>query len=551
MNLVEPENELHCAYAEGPGWKPWIGYSFGRPDRIYFPNNRARSGDVAAGEALAARRDLARLRNLVIDAESSGKQVHAVGSGWSFSSVAFTSGHLVSTRGIQESALGLDEILPIEQLHIPEHVREMSVFVHGGCTLDRVMRHIDHADASPRRALVACGGSAGQTVAGLISTGTHGSHPHEAPPSDAVLALLVVAEGGKVYWIQRPDGPVARGGVPYADFEGEVIADAATMDAAILSLGCFGIIYAVLMKVRPIRWLLATRVERRLGSDLSWLAPASELRTVLESPATQFVEVVLNPHLTNAGGGASSHTAHFTTCRLAPAGGVRPSELPPLPLRTKLELIWILGKLRLLTRVAPAYAAARVPHYVDRFIRTMRPLETTCWVSRCHDLVARTAPEIRVASCEVAFPREMTVPVVDRLTRWVRKAAEGPRPFVFPGAVSLRYSAPSRATLSMITRRDGGPNGSPVDYDTTAEIFAVEMIHGRDRTRARLTECVDDLVRLGAIPHWGQIHRPNPAVTLCSFGAERLRAWRRAYRRLNPTRRTFENDFARAAGLLE
>ena len=88
--VIEPANELHCAFSEKSEWRPWIGYSFGQPERVYFPSNRPRRAAADPGEALSSRRDLARLRHVVVEAEAQGKQVHAVGRGWSFSSVGFT-----------------------------------------------------------------------------------------------------------------------------------------------------------------------------------------------------------------------------------------------------------------------------------------------------------------------------------------------------------------------------------------------------------------------------------------------------------------------------
>jgi hypothetical protein len=55
----------------------------------------------------------------------------------------------------------------------------------------------------------------------------------------------------------------------------------------------------------------------------------------------------------------------------------------------------------------------------------------------------------------------------------------------------------------------------------------------------------------GGAPHWGKLHTPDRDATVERFGTARLATWRRSIARLNPTRRTFENDFARAAGLFE
>ena len=153
---------------------------------------------------------------------------------------------------------------------------------------------------------------------------------------------------------------------------------------------------------------------------------------------------------------------------------------------------------------------------------------------------------MRIASCVVSFPSALTPRVLSTIARWVRTSCEQPRPFALPGAISIRYSAPSSSTLAIFGTRAGG-----AVYDTGAEFAALQPIHGRDHTRNSMLACVDELLKLGAIPHWGQLHLPSPATTLAQFGGERLASWRRAHRRLNPSGRTFGSDYARKAGLLE
>ncbi|MGG7569801.1 hypothetical protein [Streptomyces sirii] len=50
------------------------------------------------------------------------------------------------------------------------------------------------------------GGAGGQTVVGALSTGTHGGDWDRPSLADAVVALRLVADGGKRYWIEPVDG---------------------------------------------------------------------------------------------------------------------------------------------------------------------------------------------------------------------------------------------------------------------------------------------------------------------------------------------------------
>lgn len=545
--VVEPEDDLRCAYVTGASWKPWIGYSFGRPARIYLPSNRSRNGVVSGkAEPIAQRRDLARLRNLVRDAEHDGEQVHVFGSGWSFTGAPFTSGYMVSTaprQGLRPRAAGqaLDQILPMEQLHVPRSVAQGAVFAHGGCTLETVMDHI----LPTGRVVISPYASCRQTLAGLISTGTHGAVMREAPPADAVLGLCVIAEGGRLYWLQRPDGPVAAGDVPFDGFDGEVISDHAVMDAAMLSLGCIGIIYAVLLRVRPTYHLASTCFERLLpAGDYSYFAPSAELAQLIADPDVQSLEILVNPHVSRKlEDGRPAHTVHVTVGRLH-----EPREMKWVDMTVKqaAQFAWYISKDVVQGRLAPSMLVDDLPSQVDAILAKTRPLTPDGpRIGTPHAFIARGAPPIRVSVGEATFQRSQAPQVLDALVRWVAKQASEARPFVIPGAICLRYAAPSRAMLSPL----GVVRG--VVHDMSCEIFALQAVYGLDETRRRLLDAMHEMQSLGGAPHWGKLHAPDRAATLDRFGAPRLEAWRTAIRRLNPSKHTFENEFARTAGLFE
>jgi hypothetical protein len=545
-HVVEPDDDLRCAYVEGATWKPWIGYVFGQPDRIYFPTNRARSGEPEpADQPLAQRRDLARLRNLVRDAEAQDKPLHVVGSGWSFTGAPFTSGYLVATaprQGLRARRAGhaLDDLLPIDQLHVSEDVRHGAVFAHGGCTLETVMDHI----LPTGRVVISPYASCRQTLAGLISTGTHGAVMREPPPADAVLGLWVIAEGGKLFWLQRPGGPVAAGDVPFDGFDGEVIADDAVMDAAILSLGCAGIIYAVLLRVRPLYHLASSCFERVVArGDYSYFAPGDELAALIADPEVQSLEILINAHTSRVLDGKPAHTVHVTVGRLCPPGGTKWVDMT---VGQAAMFAWYVSKDVVEGRLAPFQLVDGMPRQVDAILAKTRPLTPDGpRIGTPHAFIARGAPPIRASVGEHTFRRDQAPAVVAAIVEWVEAQSAAERPFVLPGAICLRYAKPSRALLSPL----GIVRGEV--HDMSCEVFALQAVYGLDETRDRLLEAMRVLQDLGGAPHWGKLHAPDAEQTVERFGTARIAAWRAAMRRLNPTKRTFENDFARVAGLVE
>lgn len=113
-------------------------------------------------------------------------------------------------------------------------------------------------------ALETLGNAGGQTVAGAFSTGTHGGDFTLPPISDSVLAIHLVADGGKHYWIEAIDeryfpqltdddklyalyGTDELGGQD--NFK--IIRDNVLFDAVLVSAGRFGVIYSVVLRAVP------------------------------------------------------------------------------------------------------------------------------------------------------------------------------------------------------------------------------------------------------------------------------------------------------------
>jgi hypothetical protein len=119
--------------------------------------------------------------------------------------------------------------------------------------------------------LETAGNAGGQTFVGAFSTGTHGGDFDCGPLADAVVAMHLVADGGKHYWIessdehyhpQLTDHDLLRDLYGRDEYGGpdnfEVIRepDDATFRSLLVSAGRFGIIYSVVARAIPqyARW---------------------------------------------------------------------------------------------------------------------------------------------------------------------------------------------------------------------------------------------------------------------------------------------------------
>jgi hypothetical protein len=146
------------------------------------------------------------------------------------------------------------------------------------------------------------GGAGGQTVFGALTTGTHGGDFRQPPIADSVLALHLVVDGGKHYWIERS---VSRRWTQMTDddklrtlygdpkFGGpdnfEIRRDDNLFKAVLISAGRFGIVYSIVVgAVR--QYSLHEERRLRIWQDIKALIsdPTSELYVLPSNhPASQ------------------------------------------------------------------------------------------------------------------------------------------------------------------------------------------------------------------------------------------------------------------------
>jgi len=102
------------------------------------------------------------------------------------------------------------------------------------------------------------GGAGGQTVFGALTTGTHGGDFDLGPIADDVLAIHLVADGGKHYWIEPAyqtdfaDTPLTDDRKLRATYgqlgNFAVIRDNDLFHAVLISAGRFGIVYSIVLR---------------------------------------------------------------------------------------------------------------------------------------------------------------------------------------------------------------------------------------------------------------------------------------------------------------
>jgi hypothetical protein len=164
-------------------------------------------------------------------------RLHAAGSHWALSPATVSDNSFIETHDWNEifPAMGRmlydvvpgclsDEFLTDLNLRTSHAGSAPEYFVHfeSGKRIYQLYSELDVGDSQNADSLCApmkqrfnnglfegswafhtLGGAGGQTVVGALSTGTHGGDFDRPPIADAVVALHLVADGGKHYWIEK------------------------------------------------------------------------------------------------------------------------------------------------------------------------------------------------------------------------------------------------------------------------------------------------------------------------------------------------------------
>jgi len=190
------------------------------------------------------------LQGIIKDCVDKGKRLRARGSLWSLSTAAVTDGRLIDTTTLR---VALD--VPAA-LTVPAYAGDVARlrFVECGNSVSALN---DYLFAS-RLSLKASGSNNGQTIAGALSTGTHGGAYKFGPIAEMVVGIHLIVGPNKHVYLERKSYPVMK--ASFAQSLGaEFRQDDTLFNAALVSFGSFGIIHGLMIETRELFALNALR----------------------------------------------------------------------------------------------------------------------------------------------------------------------------------------------------------------------------------------------------------------------------------------------------
>jgi len=388
-------------------WRNWAGDQRCDPAAIERPGSVAEI--VAALERAAA----------------AGQRVRVAGSGHSFTDAACTDGRLLSLQR-------MDRVLDVDRASGLVRV-EAGISIH----------ELSAALASHGLAFENLGDIDVQTIAGAISTATHGTGARLRNLSAQIDSLDLVLADGSTLTVSASD------------------ADATPYLAARVGVGSLGVIAAVTLRAVPAFTLRGVDAPRPLGETLDRLEQLGE--------ENDHFELFVFPH-----------------CDTALTRTNNRVDEPPRP-RSRVSAY--ANDVLLTNRAFHAFCLAgrASPRWIPQLNRTVTKLAGSSTRVDRSDRIFASPRLVRFTEMEYALPRERTAEAVRRVMELIPR-----RGFHVPFPIEVRLVAEDDALLSPA-------HGRPTGY------VAVHMFKGMAwEPYFRAVEAIMD--EYDGRPHWGKRH---------------------------------------------
>ncbi|GAA4320211.1 L-gulono-1,4-lactone dehydrogenase [Mucilaginibacter gynuensis] len=447
---------------------------------------------------------------IIREAERKGYKVKAVGSGHSFSDIALTRDFLINTHKLNK-ILSTDLLSPLPAMDTAH------LFV---CECGVLIKQLNAALDARKLALPNMGAYTGQTIAGAISTATHGSGITLGSLASLVEAVVMIGENGEVFHIERGQGisaaPIQLGNVPVT-----LIQDDEAFLSSVVSMGCLGVTYALVLKVTD-AYLL--KEERTFSS---WEKVKKQLRREGLLGANRHLEVLLNPYQTHTKGDHDCLITQRNICE--PETSTSWFRLHRAWFYTLVG--WLMPNfllnaiLRFLFNTFPK----STPYLIQASLKTLRD---GCYIDKSFKVLdLGKANNIAAYSLEIAFPSASYQQAVEALfVIFGQIAADGEQYITSP--FSLRFVKTSAHYLAM-------QYGAKDDFVCMIEFPVLKGTVGGEEILSRIEH---DMYRYGGIPHWGQYNHVGIGDHTLDKLYPQFYKWMANYRRFCK-KGTFENNF--------
>jgi hypothetical protein len=459
---------------------------------------------------------------LIQIAENEGSTLRALGAGWSWLQI-MTGG----PNGIMLDTKALNTIFEIAATRLATSyagTAQYLRFVQCGAAI----WEINNALKLKNLSLKTTGASNGQTIAGLIGTGAHGSAIDVGAAQDFVVGLHIILGSNKHVYLQRASRPVVNASFAAA-IGASLVENDALFHAALVSFGSFGFIHGVMVETEDLFLLNASMRKQNHDADLMQLMQSLDFASAtcpgLARPHTRpyHFEVKINPYDTD-------QQAFVTTMYKEPyhtnysqpqpnAEGLGPGDDAPAFIGKVLE---------------------KVPSLIPKAINALTESSLTLFEKEqgtIGQIFNNTALRGKLLSAAVGLQPADIQNVIDILLDENKSSKHG----CFPGIFAFRYIKGTEATLG---------------FNRFATTCIMEMDGAYSSRSLAYCHAIWDRLQAENIAftcHWGKQTSLNPGRIAYMYGQAAVDSWKTARLSLLSTAAVpvFTNPITQAWGLAD
>jgi hypothetical protein len=196
--------------------------------------------------------------NMISEAIANQVPFRALGAGWSWTKIAtVNNGIMLDTKSLNTVFDITSDSIDAASNKDPKYL----LFAQSGNGIWEIEKHLRQKSQS----LKASGASNGQTIAGAIGTGAHGSAFNVGAVQDYVVGLHIIVSANRHVYLERQTDPVVSANF-IQNLKTELIQDDDLFNAALVSFGSFGVIQGVMIETEDL-FLLETYMTRMKYDD--------------------------------------------------------------------------------------------------------------------------------------------------------------------------------------------------------------------------------------------------------------------------------------------
>jgi FAD/FMN-containing dehydrogenase len=437
------------------------------------------------------------IMSLIKKAEDENFTLRALGAGWSWHQImtAGANGIIVDTKQLNS----IFKVTNDEVLKAYKGQAKKLKFVQCGNGIWEINEKLKDQNLS----LKTTGASNGQTIAGLIGTGAHGSAIDVGGAQDFVVGLHIIVSSSRHVYLERESYPVVK--QTYTDkFNAELIRNDDLFNAALVSFGCFGFVHGVMVETEDIFLIEATMRMDDFDNDVLKLMQTNDFTNtgtvnVAEPNKRPYhFEVKLNPY-------SKLKQVYITTMYK------KPYQTNYTPLKPDPEKLGPGDD-------APAFIGTfleTLPALIPAAINTLTSSSLTLYekgTGTIGEVFNNTLLRGKLLSAAIAIP-------IDRIKEVIGVLAEiNDIPSVknFPGIYAFRFVKGTKATLGF------------TKFEKTC---VVEMDGAYSDRSIEYCKKVWDKLEEKNIPfacHWGKQTDLSPTRIKYMYGEEAVNSWKSA-----------------------